>query len=130
MPVKMEVVNPLDNNRVEVKANFDGAYNKRFSVEKDKADEFIASYKKNYNKSSTINMIAMCGFGALGGILFGHFAQNLNGGLKRWGLTAAGGLLGWIIGSMALAKPLRQMEQNVCAKYEAETIKPNRQTTT
>ena len=40
MPVIMEVSKPLDGNRVEVHANYNGISQKNFSVEKDKAEKY------------------------------------------------------------------------------------------
>lgn len=129
MPVRMEVGAPLDNNRVEVKANYNGAFNKRFSVDKDKSDEFIKSYKKTYNKISIFDTISMCILGGLGGILGGRIGQNLQSTWARWGLVGLGGIAGWILSAALMSKPLNQMEQNTCAQFGAEVIKPEKRAT-
>lgn len=125
MSVVMSIGQPLDGNRVEVNAKYNsGAYKKSFSIEKAKADEFMTNYKKTYNKISIIDTAAMCLAGGLGGIAGGYVGKNLNG-WKKWGVVALGGLVGWIATAMALAKPLNQMEKNVCKDFGAEVIRPN-----
>lgn len=125
MPVIMEVGKPLDGNRVEVHANYNGISQKNFSVENDKADEFISSYKKTHTKLSIIDTAAMCISGGLGGIAGGFLAKNLNG-WKKWGATALGGLAAWTITAIALSKPLDNMLKNVEKKFGAEIIKPQK----
>ena len=55
MGVKMEVGKPIDNNRVEVNATYDGISRKKFSVPKEKADEFVSTYKKKYRNATILN---------------------------------------------------------------------------
>lgn len=121
MPVIMEVSKPLDGNRVEVHANYNGISQKNFSVEKDKADEFISSYKKTHTKLSLIDTAAMCISGGLGGIAGAFLGKNLNG-WKKWGATALGGLAAWTVTAIALSKPLDNMLKNVEKKFGAEII--------
>lgn len=127
MSVIMEVGKPLEGNRVEVNANYDGAYKKKFSVEKEKADTFVSSYKSTYNKISLIQMVAMCLSGGLGGIAGGHLAKNLSG-WKKWGAIALGGLVGWTATALAITKPIQNMEKGVIDKFGAEVIKPEKKT--
>ena len=127
MSVIMEVGKPLEGNRVEVNANYDGAYKKKFSVEKEKADTFVSSYKSTYNKISLIQMVAMCLSGGLSGIAGGHLAKNLSG-WKKWGAIALGGLVGWTATALAITKPIQNMEKGVIDKFGAEVIKPEKPT--
>lgn len=121
MPVRMQVGSPIDTNRIEVNANYNGAFTKNFSVDKEKADEFIASYKKTYNKISLIDTAAMCISGGLGGIAGGYLGKSLNG-WRKWGAVALGGLVGWVATAITLAKPLKNMEKSVCEKFGVEII--------
>lgn len=127
MSIIMEVGKPLEGNRVEVNANYDGAFKKKFSIEQEKADTFVSSYKSTYNKISLIQTIAMCLSGGLGGVAGGHLAKSLTG-WKKWGAIALGGLAGWVATALALTKPLQNMEKGVIDKFGAQVIKPQKPT--
>lgn len=123
MAIQMKVGKPLEGNRVEVNATYDGAYKKNFSVEQENADTFVASYKSTYKKISLINTLGMCILGGLGGVAGGRLAKDVTG-WKKWGAIALGGLAGWITTALTLTKPLNDMEKGVCKKFGAEVIKP------
>lgn len=122
MAVELEVGKPIDNNRVEVRATYNGANRRNFSVQQDKSDEFVSSYKKLYNKASIISTLGMCVLGGLGGVAGGQLAKNANNSWVRWGAVIAGGLTGYISAIFASAKPIQNAEKNMLDKFGAEEI--------
>lgn len=131
MAVIMEVGQSLGNNRVEVKASYNGgAYSKKFSVQDDKTDEFVSSYKKMYNKTSILSTLGMCLLGGLGGIAGGQLAKNAGNSWVRWAAVIGGGIAGYITSAFAFAKPIQNMEQDILNKFGANVIKPEQKSTT
>ncbi|MCM1010194.1 MAG: hypothetical protein NC390_04890 [Fusobacterium sp.] len=122
MAVELEVGKPIDNNRVEVRATYNGASRRNFSVQQDKSDEFVSSYKKLYNKASIISTLGMCVLGGLGGVAGGQLAKNASNSWVRWGAVIAGGLAGYISAIFASAKPIQNAEKNMLNKFGAEEI--------
>lgn len=125
MGVKMEVGKPIDNNRVEVNATYDGISRRKFSVPKEKADEFVSTYKKKYRNATILNTVSMCLLGGLGGILGGQLAKNASQSWVRWTAVIGGGLLGYISSMILTAKPMINMDKNVQKQFEAQELKPD-----
>ncbi len=122
MAIQLEVGKPIDNNRVEIHATYNGASRRNFSVQQDKSDEFVSSYKKLYNKASILSTLGMCVFGGLGGIAGGQLVKNTSNNWVRWGAVIGGGLVGYISSVFAFAKPIQNAEQNMLNKFGAEEI--------
>lgn len=125
MSVKLEVGQPLGNNRVEVNATYNGYQTKKFSVPEDKNDEFVSSYKKLATKVSILSTLGMCITGGLGGIAGGQLAKNASNNWVRWGAVIGGGLVGYISAMFATAPFITNMEKNVLNKFGAEEVNPS-----
>lgn len=122
MAVRMEIIQPIANNRVEVQAEYNGVYTKKFSVEKEKADEFVSSYKSFYNKASMLTTLGTCLMGGIGGVAAGFLTKNLSG-WKSWAAIIGGGLIGYTAATIASAKPMADKEKAITEKFGAEVIK-------
>ena len=59
MALDVKISQKIDNNFVKVEANSSHAPTRYFKVEKDKADSFCASYKKEASRNTTRNYVAM-----------------------------------------------------------------------
>ena len=125
MGVKMEVGKPIDNNRVEVNATYDGVSRRKFSVPKEKADEFVSTYKKKYRNATILNTLSMCLLGGTGGIIGGQLAKNASQNWVRWTAVIGGGLLGYIASIALSAKPMINMDKNVQKQFDAQELKPD-----
>lgn len=123
MSVRMQIGQPLGNNRVEVTATYDNRFDRKFSVAEDKADEFVATYKSKYNKASILSTIGMCLLGGLGGVAGGQLAKNAGSSWVRWGAVIGGGMLGYITSMFIASKPINDMDKNLTTKFGAEEIK-------
>lgn len=125
MGVKMEVGKPLDNNRVEVNATYDGISRRKFSVPQEKADEFVSTYKKKYRNATILNTISMCLLGGAGGVLGGQLAKNASQSWVRWASVIGCGLLGYMASMILTAKPMINMDKNVQKQFDVTELKPD-----
>ena len=123
MALSVEVVKPLDGGRVQVDAKnkfFGKDVVTHYSVPKEKADEFIADYKKEENKR-TANGIASCAITAGAMLLGGLASKKANVLLKGLSviLFGAAGAVASVIGfGMNNAKRLN----NLFEKHDANPI--------
>ena len=125
MGVKMEVGKPLENNRIEVNATYDGISRRKFSVPQEKADEFVSTYKKKYRNATILNTISMCLLGGAGGVLGGQLAKNAGQNWVRWAAVIGGGLLGYISSMILTAKPMINMDKNIQKQFNVQELKPD-----
>ena len=128
MGVKLEVGKPLENNKVEVNATYDGTSRRKFSVPQEKADEFVSTYKKKYTQATILSTIGMCLAGGAGGIIGGQFVKNTSKSWVRWTSVIGCGLLGYITSMILTAKPLINMDKNIQKQFGAEELKHNNET--
>jgi len=125
MAVTLEIGKPLENNRVEVSATYNGTSRRKFSVEQNKADEFVSTYKKKYNTASILSTIGMCILGGTGGVIGGQLAKNAGSSWMRWTAVIAGGLVGYLASMIAFSKPIINMDKNIQKQFDAQEIKPD-----
>lgn len=76
MGIDIKITNKLDNNCVQVEVNSNkGGQSKYFKVPVDKADSFIANYKKNDKNTSFITNTAFVS-SIFGGVLLSSLATK------------------------------------------------------
>ena len=123
MSLSVEVVKPLDNGRVQVDAKnklFGKDVQTHYSVPKEKADEFIADFKKEEN-TRTKKGIAACAITAGSMILGGLASKKANILLKGLSvaLFGAAGAVASVVGfGMNNAKRLNKLFE----KHDAKPI--------
>ncbi len=126
MAIIMQVGKPIDANRVEVNATYNNGVKQNFSVEKEKADTFAASYKESLKKSNLILNLTWLLSGGLGGILGGQLAKNITG-WKKWGAIVVGAIATSTIVSSIVLKPLENKQQKILDSFGAKIIPPTDQ---
>lgn len=121
MALSVEVVKPLDGGRVQVDAKnkfFGKDIVAHYSVPENKADEFIADYKKEENKRTT-NGIASCAITAGAMLLGGLASKKANVLLKGLSVVLFGavGAVASVVGfGMNNAKRLNKLFEKHDAK--------------
>lgn len=121
MAVTANISRKLDNNCVQVDISSKKIWTRYFKVPENKADSFIANYKKQDTRNNWRSNLMML-TGALAGCFIASiFTQKLSKGIK----TAIGilaGLLGTAGAIFTNATIVRKQEDKLLKNYNAEEI--------
>ncbi len=123
MSIVMQIGQPLENKHVEVSATYNGSGTKNFSVPEDKADEFVSTYTKKFNKASVYSTLGMCLLGGLGGLAGGQLSKNSQSKALRWTAIIGGGIAAYFVSMALLAKPIINLDKKLQAEFGAKEIK-------
>ena len=121
--MEIKPVRELDGNRVELvcenKISKKSTVVTHFSVPKDKADEFIASYKEQ-RKNSTIFSLIGTGLSTLLGVYLGGKVAKKS--ILSWAGAVAGGIA-FGLGAISLAgRQVYKNQQKLFEKYDVKEM--------
>ena len=123
MGLEAKITNQLTNQCVQVEiGNSKSETKKYYSVPENRADEFIASYKKNDKKISFVTNTAFVS-AILGGVLLTSLiTRNLKSGILRWALNTMGGIAGAVASFLAGDKYIQNKQNKLMQEYQAHEI--------
>lgn len=123
MGLDARITNRLDNNNVQIEiSNKKNEFKKSFSVPENKADSFIASYKKNNRNVSIISNIAFVA-SILGGVLLASACTHkLESKALKWILNTCGGIVGSIGAFVGTDKYIESKEKQLLNGHQAKEI--------
>ncbi len=123
MGLDAKITNRLDNNNVQVEiSNKKNEFKKSFSVPENKADSFIASYKKNNRNVSIISNTAFVA-SILGGVLLiSACTHKLKSTALKWILNTCGGIAGSICAFIGTDKYIESKEKQLLNNHQAKEI--------
>ena len=123
MGLEAKITNKLTNQCVQVEiGNSKSETKKYYSVPENRADEFIASYKKNDKKISFFTNTAFVS-AILGGVLLTSLmTRNLKSGILRWTLNTIGGIAGGVASFIAGDKYIQNKQNKLMQEYQAHEI--------
>ena len=121
--MEIKPINELDGNRVELvyenKLTKKTSVISHFSVPKDKADEFSASFKKQ-RKNNTIFSLIGTGLSALLGVYLGGKVAKKS--LLSWAGAIAGGIAFGLGAVSIAARQINKNRQKLFNKYDVQQI--------
>lgn len=124
MGLEANVINRLDNNNVLVEiSNTKTDFKKHFSVPEDKADTFVASYKKDNRNVSIISNTLFAASCVAGVMLTNVFTRKLDSKPLRWFLALAGGAAASVGSFIGTDKYIEAKQKKLLNNFQAQEIK-------
>ena len=124
MGIDIKITNKLDNNCVQVEVNSNkGGQSKYFKVPVDKADSFIANYKKNDKNTSFITNTAFVS-SIFGGVLLSSLATKkfIKSGFLRWIINTLAGIAGATSSVVASSNYIESRNNKLLKQHNAQQI--------
>ena len=118
MGIDIKITNKLDNNCVQVEVNSNkGGQSKYFKVPVDKADSFIANYKKNDTNTAFVSSI-------FGGVLLSSLATKkfIKSGTLRWIINTLAGIAGATSSVVASSNYIESRNNKLLKQHNAQQI--------
>lgn len=124
MGIDIKITNKLDNNCVQVEVNSNkGGQSKYFKVPVDKADSFIANYKKNDKNTSFITNTAFVS-SIFGGVLLSSLATKkfIKSGTLRWIINTLAGIASATGSVVASSNYIESRNNKLLKQHNAQQI--------
>ena len=124
MSIDAKITNQLDNNNVQVEINRNkGGQTKYFKVPANKADSFIASYKKNDKNTSFITNTAFVA-SILGGVLLSNFITKkcIKSTSLRWIISTLAGIGGATASVVVSSDYIDSKNKKIIQMHNAQQI--------